>query len=86
MRRKVDRPIEQRRRDAPDRHMCMHAAPLTKALRAVDYAVEDGDLAAVDWSVEDVLDRDRGATAAAKLPRDGGGNFPRVRRLFLQLS
>ena len=66
MRREVDKAIDQRRLDAPDRYARLQVTRLTKALRVVDDALELCDLKAVEPLVKIVgmLDRYHGLAAA----------------------
>lgn len=70
VRREVDRAIDERRLDPADRYVQLQVARLTKAMRAVDDALERGDLKAVDPLLKLVgaLDRYHGLTARAALP------------------
>ena len=47
IRREIDRALDERRLDAPERYVHLQVARLTKALRLADYHIERGDLAAV---------------------------------------
>ena len=47
IRREIDRALDERRLDAPERYVHLQVARLTKALRVADYHIEQGDLAAV---------------------------------------
>ena len=47
IRREIDRALDERRLDAPERYVHLQVARLTKALRLADYHIEQGDLAAV---------------------------------------
>ena len=66
VRREVDRALDGRRPDAPDRYARLQSERLTKALRAVDDAIERGDLAAVEPLVKlmGALDRYQGLAAS----------------------
>ena len=47
IRREIDRVLEERRLDSPERYAHLQVARLTKALRLADARIEQGDLAAV---------------------------------------
>ena len=47
IRREIDRALDERRLDSPERYVHLQVARLTKALRLADYHIEQGDLAAV---------------------------------------
>ena len=47
VRREIDRALDERRLDAPERYVHLQVARLTKALRLADYHIEHGDLTAV---------------------------------------
>jgi hypothetical protein len=47
IRREIDRALDERRLDSPERYAHLQVARLTKALRLVDDRIEQGDLAAV---------------------------------------
>ena len=59
VRRAVDRAIAERRLDAPDRYVHLQVARLSKALRAADMRIEEGDLKAVAPFVRVVAELDR---------------------------
>ena len=59
VRRAVDRAIAERRLDAPDRYVHLQVARLSKALRAADVQIEEGDLKAVAPFVRVVAELDR---------------------------
>ncbi len=59
VRRAVDRAIAERRLDAPDRYIHLQVARLSKALRAADMRIEEGDLKAVAPFVRVVAELDR---------------------------
>ena len=66
VRREVDKAIDERRLDAPDRYARLQVTRLTKALRVVDDALELGDLKAVEplLKVLGMLDRYHALAAA----------------------
>ena len=66
VRREVDKAIDQRPLDAPDRYVRLQVTRLTKALRVVDCALEEGDLKAVEplLKVVGALDRYHALAAA----------------------
>jgi hypothetical protein len=71
--RAIDRAIDERRLDAPDRYVHLQVARLTKALRLADASIERGELKAVDPMIRLVaaLDRYHGlgpASAPARPP------------------
>ncbi len=47
IRREIDRAVEEKRLDAPDRYVHLQVRRLTKALRAADARIDRGDMAAV---------------------------------------
>ena len=59
VRREVDRALDERRLDAPDRYVHLQVLRLTKALRLADIAIERGDLKAVGPLVKVVAALDR---------------------------
>lgn len=67
VRREVEKAIDQRKPDAPQRYVRLQMARLSKALRLADDAIERGDLAGVDPLVKLVgaLDRYHGLACAA---------------------
>ena len=68
VRREVEKAIDERRLDAPDRYVCLQVMRLTKALRVVDCALEEGDLKAVEPLVKVVGALDRYHALAAAGP------------------
>ena len=71
VRREVDKAIDQRPLDAPDRYARLQVTRLTKALRVVDCSLEEGDLKAVGPLVKvlGMLDRYHGLAAAGATNR-----------------
>ena len=69
VRRAVDRAIAERRLDAPDRYVHLQDARLSKALRAADMRIEEGDLKAVAPFVRVVAELDRYHGLGAKYQR-----------------
>ena len=74
IRREIDRALDERRLDSPERYVHLQVARLTKALRLADYHIEQGDLAAVGplATLVAALDRYHGLRAplpAADAPR-----------------
>ena len=67
VRREVDRALDDRRLDAPDRYVHLQVLRLTKALRLADTAIERGDLKAVGPLVKVVAALDRYHGLADKL-------------------
>ena len=76
MRREVDRAIDQRRLDAPDRHNHPSSPNLETAPGAVDDALERADLNPADLPLE-------GVGAIPLLPEPGGRDA--LRRVLSQL-
>jgi hypothetical protein len=72
VRREIDRALEARRLDAPDRYVHLQVARLTKALRLVDIRVDRGELAAVGplMKVVAALDRYHGLQQLLKPAAD----------------
>jgi hypothetical protein len=72
VRREVDKAIDQRALDAPDRYARLQVTRLTKALRVVDCSLEEGDLKAVEPLVKvlGMLDRYHGLGAAGATNRE----------------
>jgi len=70
VRREVERALDQRRPDSHERYIRLQTARLTKALRAADDAIEQGDLKAIDPLVKVIgaLDRYQGLAAPAPAP------------------
>ena len=68
VRREVEKAIDERRLDAPDRYVRLQVMRLTKALRVVDCALEEGDLKAVEPLVKVVGALDRYHALAAAGP------------------
>ncbi len=70
VRREVERALDQRRPDSHERYIRLQTARLTKALRAADDAIEQGDLKAIDPLVKVIgaLDRYQGLVAATTAP------------------
>src|SRR5208283_3212152 len=59
VRREVDRALDQRRLDAPDRYAQLQVARLNKALRLADASIDQGDLRAIGALVKVVRALDR---------------------------
>lgn len=70
VRREVERALDQRRPDSHKRYIRLQTARLTKALRAADDAIEQGDLKAIDPLVKVIgaLDRYQGLIFATPPP------------------
>jgi hypothetical protein len=70
VRREVERALDQRRPDSHARYIRLQIARLTKALRAADDAIEQGDLKAIHPLVKLIgaLDRYQGLAATALAP------------------
>ena len=68
VRREVEKAIDERRLDAPDRYVRLQVTRLTKALRVLDCALEEGDLKAVEPLLEVVGALDRYHALAAAGP------------------
>jgi hypothetical protein len=68
--REVERALDQRRPDSHERYIRLRTARLTKALRAADDAIEQGDLKAIDPLVKVIgaLDRYQGLVATTPTP------------------
>jgi thioesterase domain-containing protein len=65
IRREIDRALDERRLDSPERYVHLQVARLTKALRLADALIEQGDLAAVGplATLVAALDRYHGLSA-----------------------
>jgi hypothetical protein len=59
IRREIDRTLDERRLDAPDRYAHLQVARLTKELRVADAALDRGELRAIDSMVKVVRELDR---------------------------
>ncbi len=59
VRREIDRALDARRLDAPERYVHLQVERLTKALRLVDFRIERGELAAVGPLMKVVAALDR---------------------------
>jgi hypothetical protein len=71
IRREIDRALDERRLDAPDRYAHLQVARLTKALRLADAMIDRGELNALGPLVKIVaaLDRYHGLGHASPAPR-----------------
>jgi hypothetical protein len=60
--REIDRVLDQRRLDAPDRYVRLQVERLTRALQTIDRAIDDGDFEAIAYLIKltDKLDRYHG--------------------------
>jgi hypothetical protein len=82
IRREIDRTLDERRLDAPDRYAHLQVARLTRELRVADAALNRGDLRAIDPMVQVVreLDRYHGlrafSRAALPAPRAAASRLP----------
>jgi hypothetical protein len=67
VRREVDRALDERRLDAPERYARLQVARLTKALRLADASIDEGELRAIGPLVKVVraLDRYHGLADAS---------------------
>jgi thioesterase domain-containing protein len=70
VRREIDRALDERRLDSPERYAHLQVARLTKALRLADTRIEQGDLAAVGplATLVAALDRYHGLRAPSLPP------------------
>ena len=68
IRREIDRALDERRLDSPERYIHLQVARLTKALRLADCRIEEGDLAAVRPLATLVAALDRYHGLRASLP------------------
>jgi hypothetical protein len=84
VRREIDKAADHRRLDAPDRHVRLQVTRLTKALRVVDCALDEGDLKAVEPLVKvlGMLDCYHGLAAAGAT----NGRAVEPRRLSLAVA
>ena len=66
VRREIERALDERRPDTHQRYIRLQITRLTKALRAADVAIEEGDLKAIDPLVKVIaaLDRYQGLAVA----------------------
>jgi DNA-binding CsgD family transcriptional regulator len=78
VKRAIDRAIDERRLDAPDRYAHLQVARLTKALRLADASIERGELKAVGPMMQLVaaLDRYHGLGPASAPPRPAASAPP----------
>jgi hypothetical protein len=78
VKRAIDRAIDERRLDAPDRYVHLQVARLTKALRLADASIEHGELKAVGPMMRLVaaLDRYHGLGPASAPSRPPAGEPP----------
>jgi hypothetical protein len=89
VRREVDRALDERRLEAPDRYIRLQVARLNKALRLADASLDRGELRAIGPMVKVVRALDRyhglsgGACAATPAPADG---LPALPAPLLQLT
>jgi hypothetical protein len=76
--RAIDRAIDERRLDAPDRYAHLQVARLTKALRLADASIERGELKAVEPMIRVVaaLDRYHGLGPGSAPARPAAGEPP----------
>lgn len=89
VRRDVDRALDERRLDAPDRYARLQVARLTKALRLADASIDQGELRAIGPLVKVVraLDRYHGlGTASPALQPAVGAAPPALPAPPLQLT
>ena len=78
VKRAIDRAIDERRLDAPDRYVHLQVARLTKALRLADASIERGEFKAVGPIMRLVaaLDRYHGLGPASAPSRPAAGEPP----------
>jgi hypothetical protein len=88
VRREVDKAIDQRALDAPDRYVRLQVTRLTRALRVVDDALQLCDLKAVEPLVKIVglLDRYHGLAAASATNRQAAVEPRRLSRAVAPLA
>jgi AraC-like DNA-binding protein len=80
IRREVDRTLDERRLDAPDRYIHFQVARLNKAVRVADAGLDRGELRAISPMIKAVKELDRyhglGALSRAALPAPRTARLP----------
>jgi thioesterase domain-containing protein len=78
IRREIDRVLDERRLDSPERYAHLQIARLTKALRLADARIDQGDLAAVKplATLVAALDRYHGLRAQSPPPAEASPALP----------